>query len=687
MYFHWIQRRVLFVLIAFTCLLAGRAMAQANSWTNANAGKWEIGSNWSLGVPTNTHSCFITNAFSKTVTVDAATVSSNAINSCMTVNNLTVSGPLSPFSANTLSLNSAGLATNLHVQNSLTIGDRGAVGIFNSVLRVSGVVSNDGIMSLNTGLILATNAALIVGNARVGQLTVFDGTVRANSLIVGRLAGSQGTLTISGGTNNCSINVGLEANATGTVWVTGGQLVASNGFIQIGSAGVGQMTVSNGTVTADGIGLASFPGSAGTLTMAGGTLTTRSLLATNVGAQVAFPGGTTTLGHPTVGIGANVATGQLMPIGTAGRMAVLNLVSSLHRFEYGFSVAAEAGSTGTVSVTGAQLLTTNDLFGLRVGNSGVGTMTLSNSGWRAARIIVGYNPLSEGTLTIAGTSSVEATSLTLGLDFNSTGTVFLTGAGSQLITTNGLTTIGDHGVARMTVSNGTWRAREAIVGYNLGGDGVLTFAGGTNIFSSFLGMGNANATGTVVVTGGQLIATNFGISVGAGAGRLIVSNGNVRTWGVGLPEAGGGRGELVVAGGNADLGFIAASGGFTSTGLVWVTGGQLTVTNGGIGLGEPFGKAEMTVSNGNVLATAVLLGLLNGPNNSLGTLIIAGGTNTVTSSLAVGFDATCTGVVSMSGGTLITTNATTTVGSNGVGQVPGGAATCSSAATLVREVR
>src|SRR5213594_2785564 len=86
--------------------------AQVNSWTNAPGGKWETGANWSLGVPPASSQAgdFITNAASKTVTIDATTTNTA---STMTISNLTVTAPVG--ATNTLSLENAGLAVPLHI--------------------------------------------------------------------------------------------------------------------------------------------------------------------------------------------------------------------------------------------------------------------------------------------------------------------------------------------------------------------------------------------------------------------------------------------------------------------------------------------------------------------------------------------------------------------------------------------
>jgi hypothetical protein len=62
-------------LTLLTLLTAFAAHAQTNLWLDGS-GKWETPANWSLGLPSANESAFVTNAGTKTVTLDATTVSS-----------------------------------------------------------------------------------------------------------------------------------------------------------------------------------------------------------------------------------------------------------------------------------------------------------------------------------------------------------------------------------------------------------------------------------------------------------------------------------------------------------------------------------------------------------------------------------------------------------------------------------
>jgi T5SS/PEP-CTERM-associated repeat protein len=324
-----------------------------------------------------------------------------------------------------------------------------------------------GAVWITGGQLVIANSSAYVGDNGIGQMTVSNGIMQARDMYFGYNPGSQGTLTLAGGTNSVSsaFEVGVLANSTGAVWVTGGQLTFNNLLTQVGLSGVGQMTVSNGTVLATGLAVSDHFGSSATLTVAGGTISPSSYI--NVGNQF--------------------------------------------------------NTKGAVWVTGGQLILNNTAT---VGWSGAGQMTVSNGTVRGHIMSVGYGASSQGTLTIAGGTNSLSSFLEVGFSANATGAVWVTGG--QLMV-SGATVVGSSGNGQMTVSNGVVLAQRVNVGSGSGSQGTLTVAGGTNSFASFLDVGLfANATGAVWVTGGQLTVTNSPTVVGgSGAGQMTVSNGTV----------------------------------------------------------------------------------------------------------------------------------------------------------------
>ena len=437
-----------------------RAALTTNNW-NVGSGKWEIGSNWTAGEPSPADAIdFVTGGIPvgpRVITVDQAAVSSNVINGCLTISNLTVGGTST--APNTLFLNTDASNTpgnmGLSVGNALTILSHGTLSITNSYLYVSGQgIFDDSFIVLNTGTLITSAGTVSVGYNGPGQMTVQDGTWQAGRVVVGKNPGSQGTLTISGGTVSSpgnGVHVGNLPDSAGTLWLTGGQL--SENSTVIGGSGVGQMVVSNGTWQC----VSGLIQAQGTLVIAGGVST-------------------------------------------------ISLDS-------GFTPG-----TGVVWMTGGQLLSySNSIY---LGDAGPVQMTVSNGLWQCGGVILGDDETSEsipgtGTLTIAGGTNTFS-ALYLGAETNCLGTIWLTGG--SLTVTNYATHIGDTGGGRVTVSNGTWLANEIDLGASMGAFGTLTVAGGQilatsgvgrimvggtelDVFSDFVGSGR----GRMFVGGGSVV--------------------------------------------------------------------------------------------------------------------------------------------------------------------------------------
>ena len=178
-----------------------------STWVNPASGKWETGGNWSYGLPSIADPAdLITNANSKTVTIDAVTTNTP---SALSINNLTVSAPLG--STNTLFLNDASTATPLSILNALIIGTNGAVVVNQSTVQafsniLVGVAGGTGALFItNSSAVSVTNASgKAVLEVQSGMLSLNGGTVTVNQLVLTNGANSVFTFNagtfISGGT-------------------------------------------------------------------------------------------------------------------------------------------------------------------------------------------------------------------------------------------------------------------------------------------------------------------------------------------------------------------------------------------------------------------------------------------------------------------------------------------------------
>lgn len=601
------------ILVFGLLVTAGSAHAAltTNSW-NDGSSKWELGANWSAGVPSPANAInYVTGGGipigPRTITIDVATVNSNVGNNCLTISNLVIGGTL--IAPDTLFLNNANNTPGnigLTILNTMTLSSHGFLSITNSRLALDTALYNDSFITLNTGSVTCTNTLAVIGNNGGGTLNVQDGAWTATGVTftyLGLNPGASGTLNLSGGTASFSFGgliLGNDANTVGTIWMTGGLL--NTGYeIVIGNEGIGQMTVSNGTWQSGPVTVGSFGGGQGTLTLAGGN---------NVFSQY-------------------LALGQY-----------------------------DAVSTGAVWMTGGQLTIPSNVT--YVGEHGTGQMTVSNGVWSANSVTAGGFAGSVGTLTVAGGTTTLSSDLNVGMNPGSTGAVWMTGG--QFTVTNGVTLVSSNGVGQMTISNGTWSALYTFVGFNPGSDGTLTVAGGTNLISFILDVGlRTNATGAVWMSSGQLLVTNAGIGVAlgdSGVGQMTISNGTVQTPSLVLGYTSTSQGTLTVADGTVTVGAggTTLGNGPTTTGTVWMTGGQLIGTSGQTILGGE-GVARFTISNGTWQAGSVVVADFD---DSVGTLTAAGGTATMTNLVLGDCDVNALGYLLVRGGNVYITNATHT---------------------------
>src|ERR1043166_1546578 len=169
------------VCVTLVCLVVADAAAvsQPNSWiSSSTTGLWQNSSSWSLGVAPSTVNqtgIFVTNAVTKTVTINSSTPATN-----MTINDLTVTAPVG--AVNTLQITNVGAATPLRILNGCTISGGGAGFITKSGLRVEGankLCIMDGSVTVRSGAsIISTNTGTFtaVGNVSTGTLSVIGGS-------------------------------------------------------------------------------------------------------------------------------------------------------------------------------------------------------------------------------------------------------------------------------------------------------------------------------------------------------------------------------------------------------------------------------------------------------------------------------------------------------------------------------
>jgi autotransporter-associated beta strand protein len=510
-----------------------------------------------------------------------------------------------------------------------------------------------------------TNGSITTGffgtgvNGGGGTVNMSGGTVTVTSFAsIARAAGSTGTLILSGGTINDAndFNVGDFGAATATQ--TGGQLnsgnlilgwnepssgvmtqngaaaaIAATGAFWVGYRGRGEFTQIDGSITVNSFtSLARAQGSYGKMTKSGGSITvTGDFNVADYGvADMTMSGGT---------------------ISTAGGT--------------GFVIGFNAGSRGTLTMTGGTITATAAGSDVRIGNAGVGVLNLSggsisSSDWS----YVGVNSPGRGTFNLSGTGvfspgdnfAIGYNAGTVGLMTMTGGTVTIVGndpafTGNLLIAHNGTGTLNiSAGLIDLVASNtsanslnsasfsltnsgGLTQAQDGniYVGEQLG-TGVLTQSGGTIKVSAnvFVGgfSGTAGATGTLTISGGVM---QVGVRSPTGGDLVLgspatspVSTATVNLQG-GLLDVSNGSG-MIGSGGGGNLAFNFTGG--TLKVKVWnpsLAGGDLgpLVQNGPTSLLDVTGND--TLINGGYTLTAGAVAVGTGRTLKTGTATLGAG--------------------------------------------------------------
>lgn len=509
------MRRGLSTRLTVGCFLLGTlyflpltsVSGQTNIWINPASGKWEVPPNWSIATPSIFQSgCVISNAGNKTVSLDNVTA---GVPNALTINNLTISAPMS--TTNTLSIAMNNPAAALHLFDGLILSAGGLIYITNSMLVADVTtagksnVLESSLTVATGGTLLATNATTYVGSAigSTGQLTVGNGgTAMFVTLTLARTNGSSGSVLVNGGQMLVSNVLFIGATGTGQMTVNSG--LASNRVTDIGghsginSGGSGTLNVAGGTFYSQlGTFIGYNPGETGSVWITGGTNTFGSTTAIGVGGsgQMTISNGAVTMFYPALAFSS----------GSAGTLTFAGGNTTAYQLQDGTIFTG----TGVVWMTGGSLtLTSFSNSTVYAGYGGNGSMTVSNGTLTTLYLDVGYAGL--GNFNLAGNGIVSVLSnMTVAL--NGTGSFWMNGG--QLLVPSGSITDGFYyGTGQITISNGAAVAQEVVVGGKtvLALQGFLTMAGGSLTVLNDLTVGDCstNSVGTVAINAGTVFVTN-----------------------------------------------------------------------------------------------------------------------------------------------------------------------------------
>ena len=501
----------------------------------------------------------------------------------------------------------------------LTIGDEGEVHATD--LSVGTVAGGKGTVTMTGGTLLLSGA-LIVGDGGSGTLTAFpqtpesggpldDPDIKSTSGVIGSQPGSAGSVTIGA-------IVGPLHQPDNSSWNISGPLTVGKGGVGtldiLGSvadfsATIAQASTSSGDVTVENGGVWTTDG--GVIVGDRGVATLEILS----GGEVDLLGG-----------GAIIGNQSALRPDTVKVEGVWNMAQAL--------IVSAAGSATLKVDAGGVVASGDGIIAQSSGSTGAATVTDAMSSWIAnGTLTVG----SSGTGTLAALAGAQISSIsgTIGAQQGSTGTVTVSGDGSSwavnIVPTvasanDGLLLVGDAGTATLNVSDGAQVLSAAgIVGNQSGSSGTVSLSGDGSqwIVSGPLSIG-FGGTGSLSIAGAALSDTSaiIGASTGSVGSASVMGGGQWINSGS-LTVAREGSGSLNVSSASqvsdADA-LLALNGGSVGSAAIadaqsqWLNSGQLLVAGGG--------KATVAISNGASVTSAS--GLIARDAGSTGAVTVDG---------------------------------------------------------------
>lgn len=476
-----------------------------------------------------------------------------------------------------------------------------------------------------TGIVTANRDAAIRAETPQGNVTVVNH---------GQLSGLSGIVVESGlATHHTGATV---ASVNGNATVTNTGTVTASGYAVSLNATTNTLT-NSGSLTSTGT-VAVLTGNGNTTITNTGSIAAASESDTAIsmgsGSNTLLISDTATIVGKVTNASSNNTLGL---IGTGSGALNLGTVGDSGKYQ-GFANLTKAGSgTWTVSGSGSSLSGALDVQ--------EGTLALTGSLSVATATVGSASP---ATLALSGGGSLTSANATVGGPAGGTGTVTLSGTGTNWTNTSELGIGYDGGTGSITVSDGaslatgrlglstaTWQSGS-------GGDGTLTVTGAGSSWHNTGGVDiarTAGGTGSLTISGGAF-ASIVNIGIYTGAGSQITFTGAGTHVEIGDPNNTASAAWLSPTGGTvtvSDQAYLFASGIYVGAGGSNLT--TMTIT----GAGTVVDSAER-----------IYVGGQNGvrdvdPMNGNGQLTISEGAVVTTATVGVGMDPKSVGRLTVTG--------------------------------------
>lgn len=435
-------------------------------------------------------------------------------------------------------------------QSNLTTYGQGSGSLLVRELTIGAFTGSSGTLNIHTTGSVTATQPINIGGQGTGVVNLTSGDLNTNQfsagLVIGNSATGVGTLNMEGGTmGDGTVNkqrfIRVGRNGTGILNQTGGAIHLGNN-LEIGelAGSTGTVSLSGGTTSVDilNVGMAG----SGVLHLSGNS----SLVVRNFASALGI--GTGTGGVGTVNASGGSLTTPFIFVGRVGT-GTFNQSGSAISLTNDMLIGIDAGSTGTANLSGG----TTSVEVMRVGVLGNGTLTVSGTGDLTVRnfnnsLLVGPSAGGQGTVNLDG-GSLRARYVRGG-----EGTSTFNFNGGTLIATHFLADYFQGLTQANILSGGAFidtNGNGVTIAQSLQGPGGLTklgantltlggtntYAGGTTIKAGTLALGGSSSMpvdsdveiedGTLSVAAGlgmdagTLNVTGAGATINLGAGATI----------------------------------------------------------------------------------------------------------------------------------------------------------------------